>query len=218
MDVNNDIYIDKKYQNHRYYYHFFKRLFDFIIAVVGLVILSPIFLLIAISIKIEDPKGPIFYSQERIGQNQKEFKIYKFRSMVQDADKKLAELLKYNEVNGNMFKMKNDPRVTKVGAFLRKHSLDELPQLWNVVLGNMSLVGPRPPLPREVADYTDYDLQRLIVKPGCTGLWQVSGRNDVDFNEMVELDLEYIQKSSLVFDIVILFKTVLVVLMPNGAY
>jgi lipopolysaccharide/colanic/teichoic acid biosynthesis glycosyltransferase len=138
--------------------------------------------------------------------------------MVVDADKKLEKLLKQNEVEGAMFKMKEDPRITKVGRFTRKHSLDELPQLWNVLTGDMSLVGPRPPLEREVADYSEYDKQRLIVKPGCTGLWQVTARNDVDFGGMVKLDLNYIENSGILFDCVILLKTVAIIFRPNSAY
>jgi lipopolysaccharide/colanic/teichoic acid biosynthesis glycosyltransferase len=138
--------------------------------------------------------------------------------MIVDADKKLEKLLEQNEVEGAMFKMKEDPRITKVGRFTRKHSLDELPQLWNVLIGEMSLVGPRPPLEREVEDYSEYDKQRLIVKPGCTGFWQVTARNDVDFEGMVKLDLEYIERSGVLFDIGILFRTVAIVFKPNGAY
>jgi lipopolysaccharide/colanic/teichoic acid biosynthesis glycosyltransferase len=138
--------------------------------------------------------------------------------MIVDADKKLEKLLEQNEVEGAMFKMKEDPRITRVGRFTRKHSLDELPQLLNVLVGEMSLVGPRPPLEREVADYSEYDKQRLIVKPGCTGLWQVTARNDVDFGGMVDIDLQYIEKSGLMFDVIILFKTIGIVFKPNGAY
>lgn len=184
----------------------------------GLVILSPVFLIVAIAIKTEDPKGPVFYSQIRLGKRQETFKMFKFRSMIVDADKHLKELPSESEVDGAMFKMKEDPRVTKVGHFIRKYSIDELPQLVNVLLGNMSLVGPRPPLPREVAEYTKYDKQRLAVKPGCTGLWQISGRNDVGFSDMVELDLKYINSRSIIFDLYILMRTLLVFIKPNGAY
>lgn len=172
----------------------------------------------AIAIKIEDPKGPVFYSQIRLGKKQSPFKIYKFRSMIVDADKHLKDLLDENEVDGAMFKMKEDPRVTKIGQFIRKYSIDELPQLVNVLMGNMSLVGPRPPLPREVRQYTDYDKQRLSVKPGCTGLWQVSGRNDVGFHEMVELDLKYINTRNIFVDLYVLVKTVFIFIKPNSAY
>lgn len=138
--------------------------------------------------------------------------------MYVDADKLLEKLKEKNEVTGPMFKMKNDPRITSVGRFLRKTSLDELPQLWNVLRGDMSLVGPRPPLPREVANYSKYDLQRLWVIPGITGLWQATERNNVGFEEMVELDLEYIKKRSLLFDVKIILLTIVAIIHPNGAY
>ena len=210
--------INLEYQDKRYIYRGSKRIFDFVASLFGLTILSPLFLIVAIAIKVEDPKGPVFYSQVRFGKKQSPFKMYKFRSMIVDADKHLKELLSENEVDGAMFKMKEDPRVTKVGHFIRKHSIDELPQLLNVLLGNMSLVGPRPPLPREVQEYTEYDKQRLEVKPGCTGLWQISGRNNVGFHEMVELDLKYINKRGFMFDLYIIFKTIGVFVMPNSAY
>ncbi|WP_404826318.1 sugar transferase [Pediococcus pentosaceus] len=217
MVENKKIVIDEEYQNQRYLYRFFKRILDIVASGIGLIILSPIFLIISAVIKAED-RGPIFYSQIRLGKGLQPFKMYKFRSMVVDADKKLEELLEKNEVEGAMFKMKDDPRITNIGKYIRKHSLDELPQLWNVLVGDMSLVGPRPPLEREVAEYTDYDRQRLTVKPGCTGLWQVSGRNDVDFNGMVELDLNYIEHSGIFFDISILLRTITIMFKPNGAY
>ena len=144
--------------------------------------------------------------------------MWKFRSMIVNADKMVEQLEEQNEIDGAMFKIKDDPRVTKIGHIIRKYSLDELPQLWNVLKGDMSLVGPRPPLPMEVEDYTPYDKSRLTVTPGCTGLWQVTKRNDADFDEMVELDLEYINNSSLWFDFKILLKTVGVVIHPNSAY
>ena len=141
-----------------------------------------------------------------------------YHTHVHEGTQKLEDLLEKNEVDGAMFKMKHDPRITKVGRFTRKHSLDELPQLWNVLIGDMALVGPRPPLEREVAEYSEYDRQRLAVKPGCTGLWQVSGRNDVDFDGMVDLDLNYIEHSGILLDIFILLRTVGIVFKPNGAY
>src|SRR4051794_36359424 len=144
--------------------------------------------------------------------------MYKFRSMVSNAEQKLQELLKYNEVSGAMFKMKDDPRITKVGKVIRKTSIDELPQLFNVLKGDMSLVGPRPPLLREVAIYTKHDRKRLLVTPGCTGLWQVSGRNSLGFEEMVELDIIYIKKRSIIFDIKIILKTVLVLFGSKNAF
>lgn len=195
-----------------------KRLVDIFGSLCGIILLGSLFVIIAVLIKVEDPKGTIFFSQKRVGINGKEFKMYKFRSMVSNAEEKLAELLKYNEINGAMFKMKDDPRITKVGKFIRKTSIDELPQLFNVLKGDMSLVGPRPPLPREVAVYSAYDKQRLLVTPGCTGLWQVSGRNSLGFSEMVELDLQYIQKRTFLFDIKIIFKTVLVLFGSKDAF
>ncbi|WP_125771770.1 sugar transferase [Companilactobacillus furfuricola] len=206
------------YHREKCFYKVTKRLFDFFASLIGLILLSPLLLIVAIAVKLEDSKGPVFYSQIRIGKNKKPFKMYKFRSMIVDADDRLKELLDKNEIEGAMFKMKQDPRVTKVGAFIRKYSIDELPQLFNVLRGNMSLVGPRPPLPYEVDKYTDHDMLRLIVKPGCTGLWQISGRNSVSFHEMVELDLQYIAKRSFLFDIYVLFKTVAVFIHPNAAY
>lgn len=212
------ITIDAGRQHRRYGYRFIKRVFDFVASLLGLIILSPLFLLIAIAIKVEDPKGAVFYSQTRLGRGEVPFKMYKFRSMVSNADELLEKLLKDNEIDGAMFKMQDDPRVTKIGRFIRKYIIDELPQLLNVLQGSMSLVGPRPPLPREVEEYSDYDKQRLAVKPGCTGLWQATVRNSVGFDEMVKLDLTYISKRSVAFDVYILFKTVVIMFKPNGAY
>lgn len=212
------ITIDAGRQHRRYGYRFIKRVFDFVASLLGLIILSPLFLLIAIAIKVEDPKGAVFYSQTRLGRGEVPFKMYKFRSMVSNADELLEKLLKDNEIDGAMFKMQDDPRVTKIGRFIRKYSIDELPQLLNVLQGSMSLVGPRPPLPREVEEYSDYDKQRLAVKPGCTGLWQATVRNSVGFDEMVKLDLTYISKRSVAFDVYILFKIVVIMFKPNGAY
>ncbi|MBY0063444.1 sugar transferase [Priestia aryabhattai] len=195
-----------------------KRSIDVIGALVGLIFLSWLFIIIAILIKIEDPKGPILFTQKRVGKDGKEFNMYKFRSMVSNAEDLLKDLLKFNEVSGAMFKMKDDPRITKVGKFIRKTSIDELPQLLNVLKGEMSLVGPRPALPREVELYTSHDKQRLKVIPGCTGLWQVSGRSNLGFKEMVELDLRYIKDSSILFDMKIIYKTVIVLFGSKDAY
>lgn len=195
-----------------------KRVMDFILALTGMIILIPFFMLIAIIIKIEDPKGSIFFYQTRIGKHERPFRMYKFRSMVSNAEELLENLLDQNEVSGAMFKMKEDPRITKVGKLIRKTSIDELPQLWNVIRGDMSLVGPRPALPREVEQYTSLDKLRLQVTPGCTGLWQVSGRNNLSFHEMLALDLEYIERRSLWLDIKLLFKTVKIIVFPNSAY
>ena len=210
--------LDRVALDHRYAYYSIQRLFDIVASSIALILLAIPFLIVAILIKRDDPQGPVFYSQIRLGKHQRPFKMYKFRSMFVDADKKLADLLKYNEVDGAMFKMKADPRVTRIGHFIRKYSIDELPQLINVFKGDIILVGPRPPLEREVANYSEYAKQRLYVKPGCTGLWQVTGRNGVGFDEMVELDLQYIEKSSFWFDLKIMFLTVRIMIWPNSAY
>lgn len=174
----------------------------------GLILASPVMLIIAIFIKVEDPKGPIFFSQVRNGEYPKTFKMYKFRSMYTDAEERLHELMHLNEQSGPAFKMKDDPRITKVGKFIRKTSLDELPQLFNVLKGDMSLVGPRPAIPREVEQYTPYQMQRLFVKPGLTCIWQVSGRNNIGFDEWVELDIEYIKTRNLWLDIKLILLTI----------
>ncbi len=204
--------------NNKKGYLFSKRCIDIIGALVGLLVLLIIFIVVGLLIKIEDPKGSIFFSQKRVGKDGKEFNMYKFRSMVSDAEAKLAELIQQNEATGAMFKMKNDPRVTRIGRFIRKTSIDELPQLLNVLKGDMSLVGPRPPLVREVNEYTEYQKQRLLVTPGCTGLWQVSGRSNVGFEEMVELDLKYIRSRTLFMDVAIILRTMFIVLFSKGAY
>ncbi len=215
---NNRIQIDRARLDRQYGYRVVKRLFDVVASCLGIVVLSPVFLVIAICIKIDDPKGPVFYSHTRIGKDGRPFKMIKFRSMVSNADELLAKLKSQNEISGAMFKMKHDPRITRVGRVIRKYSLDELPQLLNVITGTMTIVGPRPPLPSEVEQYTDYDRQRLLVTPGATGMWQVGGRNDVDFAEMVRLDLTYIQHRSLWLDFKIILKTVYIMIKPNGAY
>lgn len=210
--------IDSEQLNSRKGYLIIKRFMDIIGSLVGLILLAPILIIIAIMIKIEDPKGPIVFKQIRVGKNGEEFYMYKFRSMVVNAEEKLKDLLNQNEVSGAMFKMKEDPRVTNIGRFIRKTSIDELPQLINVLKGDMSLVGPRPPLLREVKEYTNYDKQRLMVTPGCTGLWQVSGRSNLSFEQMVELDLYYIIHRNLIFDVKILLKTVKVLLGSKDAF
>ncbi|MEW8983197.1 MAG: sugar transferase [Bacillus anthracis] len=204
--------------NQNVLYLLIKRLMDMVGALCGIVLLLPIFIIVTILIKLEDPKGPVFFKQVRVGKDGREFGMYKFRSMVTDAEERLKDLLQRNEVSGAMFKMKDDPRVTKIGRFIRKTSIDELPQLLNVLKGDMSLVGPRPPLPREVKEYTSYDKQRLLVTPGCTGLWQVSARNSVGFNEMVKLDLEYIQNRNIIYDMKIIIKTIKVVCSSQNGY
>lgn len=199
-------------------YPFVKRSMDIILSFIGIIVLSPVFLLVILLIKLEDPKGSALFYQIRVGKNERPFRMIKFRSMVTDAEDQLSALLLENQIEGAMFKMRNDPRITRVGRFLRRTSIDELPQLFNVLRGQMSLVGPRPPLPREVHDYTVRDKLRLTVTPGCTGLWQVSGRNHLSFDEMVELDLEYISRRSLRMDVMIIFKTFRVLLGSSDAY
>ena len=191
-------------------YLFFKRVIDIVGSLCGLIILSPLFLIVAILIKLEDPKGKIFFSQKRNGLHGKTFNMYKFRSMVHNAEELLEQLQEQNEQTGPVFKIKDDPRITKIGKFIRKTSIDELPQLINILKGDMSIVGPRPPIPREVEQYTDYQMQRLLVKPGLTCYWQVGGRNEIGFDEWVELDIKYIEERNLWIDIKLIFKTVFV--------
>lgn len=195
-----------------------KRLFDICAALGAILIFSPIFILTALIIYLGD-RGPIIYSQSRVGKDGRHFKFYKFRSMVVNADRMKDRLLKENESEeGVIFKMKRDPRVTPVGRFIRKFSIDELPQLFNVLRGDMSLVGPRPPLPREVELYTLEDRKRLHVIPGITCIWQVSGRSEIPFKQQVELDKEYIRSRSFWRDILILLKTIPVVILGKGAF
>jgi exopolysaccharide biosynthesis polyprenyl glycosylphosphotransferase len=194
-----------------------KRLLDIAGALVGLMLGALLLPLIAIAIKRDSP-GPIFFGQERVGENGRIFRLWKFRSMRVDAEARKRELLARNEVTGAMFKIADDPRVTRVGRFLRQTSLDELPQFWNVLRGEMSLVGTRPPTPEEVAQYQNWHRRRLSIKPGITGLWQVSGRNRVrDFDEIVRLDLHYIDSWSFWLELKILFKTIKVVLVREGS-
>ena len=193
-----------------------KRTIDIIGALVGLVITSVLFIPIAIAIKIDDP-GPIFFGQIRCGWMGKRFKIWKFRSMCVDAEAKKAELQKHNQVEGAFFKIDNDPRITKVGKFLRKTSLDELPQFWNVLKGEMSLVGTRPPTPNEVESYEVPEWQRLDVKPGMTGEWQVNGRSSVrKFEDVIRLDLQYQKNWNLFYDLKLIFKTVTILFNKNS--
>ena len=198
----------KELVNDHIVYLVLKRLMDIVGASLGLLLASPIMLIVAILIKLEDPKGPIFFSQIRNGAYPTTFKMYKFRSMYIDAEERLQELMHLNEQSGPAFKIKYDPRITKVGKFIRKTSLDELPQLFNVLKGDMSLVGPRPAIPREVEQYTTYQKQRLFVKPGLTCIWQVSGRNNIEFDQWVELDIEYIKTRSLWLDIKLILLTI----------
>ena len=194
-----------------------KRAFDIVVSFCALVVLSPVFLIICLIIYLDDPHGSPLFSQMRIGKNGKAFRFYKFRRMVVNAEDLLAGLQNQNEMSGPAFKMKNDPRITKVGKFIRKTSLDELPQLWNILKGDMSFVGPRPPLPNEVEQYTEEQKRRLSVTPGLTCYWQVQpSRNDLDFDEWFELDMKYIRERSMKIDIKIIFQTILVVLHMEG--
>jgi exopolysaccharide biosynthesis polyprenyl glycosylphosphotransferase len=196
----------------------FKRFFDIAVSAIALLILSPVFLIVAFLILI-DSKGPLFFCQTRIGKQGQAFKMWKFRSMYVDAEARKAALIEQNNLEDTVrFKMKTDPRVTRVGRWIRKFSIDELPQLWNVLIGDMSLVGPRPPLPTEVEQYTPYQYLRLAVVPGITCLWQVSGRSDRPFEKQVEMDIEYIENQSFIFDMSLLLKTVPAVLKAQGAY
>ena len=197
-------------------YLFGKRIFDIFAALMALILLAPVFLLIGIIIKINSP-GPVLFIQKRNGFKGKAFGMYKFRSMVLDAEIRFKEVEDKNEVSGYMFKIKNDPRITKVGKIIRKTSIDELPQLINVIKGEMSIVGPRPPIGREVQKYDPWHNLRLSVKPGITGLWQISGRNALGFEDMCRLDLKYIRERGFMYDLKIIIKTVPVLLGDSRA-
>ncbi|MCB5262259.1 MAG: sugar transferase [Candidatus Cloacimonetes bacterium] len=195
-----------------------KAAMDFSGSLILLILLSPLFLVTAILIYITDP-GPIFYVANRVGLNGAYFGFIKFRSMYKDADKHKDQLLKQNESkDGVIFKMKNDPRITRVGKFIRRFSIDELPQLFNVLKGDMSLVGPRPPLPLEVLQYSLEDRKRLHVKPGITCLWQIKGRSEIPFQQQVQLDMQYIRSQGIKNDLIILLKTIPAVISGKGAY
>lgn len=195
---------------------FFKMVFDFSFAFLAFLFFSPLFLIIALAIKIDSP-GPVFFIQKRTGLNGRDFPLLKFRSMIEGAENQQKELLAFNEMSGPVFKMTNDPRITRVGAWLRKTSLDELPQLINVLKGDISLVGPRPPLPSEVALYERWQRRRLSVKPGITCTWQISGRNNINFDEWIKLDLDYIDHWTFLLDLKILIRTLPAVLLGRGA-
>lgn len=194
-----------------------KRPFDIVASLIGLVLLSPVLTGIALAVKL-DSRGPVLFRQIRVGKDGREFWFYKFRSMVVDAEAQKQKLMHLNELEGPVFKISNDPRITKVGTFLRRTSLDELPQLLNVLKGDMSLVGPRPPLPNEVEKYESWQREKLAVVPGITCLWQISGRNHIGFTEWMRLDIEYIRRQSLGLDMKILSRTLPAVLSRKGAY
>ena len=198
--------------------YFLKRLLDILVSGTALLVALPFFIMLGIAIRIES-RGPVIFTQKRVGKDGRHFKFYKFRSMVSDAEKLKDKLVQENESkDGVIFKMKKDPRITKIGAFIRKFSIDELPQLLNVLIGDMSLVGPRPPVPREVAEYTLEDRKRLHAKPGITCTWQISGRSDIPFKIQAELDKEYIRSKSFWKDIKILLLTIPAVITGKGAY
>ncbi len=216
FEVYNSIHHDEKNQ-------LFKRIFDFCFSFVALVLLSPIFLIIAILIKLLSPDGPIFFGHKRIGKNGKFFRVYKFRTMVPDAEERLKKMLDKNpDIKAEYekdFKLKNDPRIIPgIGEFMRKSSIDELPQFFNSLIGNMSVVGPRPIVEDELQKYGKYAVKLYSVKPGVTGLWQVSGRNDIEYDERVALDMEYIDNQTLWGDIKIVIETVKVMIFKKGAY
>nr|WP_253905215.1 sugar transferase [Arthrobacter sp. H14] len=197
--------------------HVLKRAFDILVATLALIILAPLLCFLGLLVR-HDSSGGAFFNQERVGRNGSTFGMYKFRSMVESAEDELALLANLNEGAGPLFKIRSDPRVTRIGAWLRRYSLDELPQFINVLKGDMSLVGPRPPLPSEVADYQGHVHRRLFIKPGITGLWQINGRSDLDWDESVRLDLYYVENWSLAGDLMIMWRTVKVMLRPTGAY
>ncbi|WP_238942622.1 sugar transferase [Planococcus beigongshangi] len=207
-----------EYGNTDAFYLLTKRLLDVVISIVGIAVLLPLFLLVVLMIKVEDPEGEIFFRQQRVGKDGTLFKMYKFRSMVSNAETLKAALIDKNEAAGPVFKIRFDPRVTKVGAFIRKTSIDELPQLINVLKGEMSLVGPRPALPDEVDKYTDFERRRIAVVPGLTCYWQVSGRSNIGFDEWVKLDLKYIKERNTLVDLKLICRTVFVLFGSKDAF
>jgi exopolysaccharide biosynthesis polyprenyl glycosylphosphotransferase len=198
-------------------YDVVKRIIDVIVAFCGLVLAAPVLLVAAIAVKLDSP-GPVLYRQPRLGKDGRPFVMLKLRSMTQDATQLQAALAHANEAIGPVFKIRSDPRITRVGRFIRKTSIDELPQLWHVLLGDMSLVGPRPPIPEEVARYEPWQRERLAVKPGLTCTWQVSGRSDIPFERWVQMDIDYIRHRNLWLDLKILLQTIPAVLSGRGAY
>lgn len=218
MDVNyHRNHMHEVYQNKSVVYKRIKRLMDILLSAIALIVLSPVFLVTAVAIKIED-NGPVFFAQERAGKNMTPFKIYKFRSMYVDADAQFSQMMEQNEQTGHAFKIKNDPRITKVGKVIRKLSIDELPQLINIIKGDMSIVGPRPILTFQMEECSQYEKQRLIVQPGLTCYWQISGRANIKWDKWVELDLDYIENMSLWTDIKIIIRTIPAVVDSRGAY
>lgn len=216
-NINLEINVEVEKKESGLIYNLSKRIIDITGSFIGLVLLSPILIIVGILIKLES-KGPIVFTQKRVGKDGKEFDMYKLRSMVVNAEEIKEKLKEQNEMSGPMFKIKDDPRITKIGKFIRKTSIDELPQLVNVLKGDMSLVGPRPSLPNEVKDFETWMLKRLNVKPGLTCYWQVSGRNNIDFEDWMKLDIKYVNERSFLLDIKLIFKTFFVLFGDNNAY
>lgn len=215
ISINEDGKLNEYELTKKPIYEFFKRLTDIVCSALALTVLSPLFLVVAVMVKSDG--GPAFFVQPRAGKNGKYFNMYKFRSMCVDAEEKLAELKEQNEADGLAFKMEHDPRVTRIGDFIRRTSIDELPQLLNILKGEMSIVGPRPALEREVTYYNSYQMQRLLVKPGLTCIWQCSGRSDVGFDEWMDMDIRYIKNRGYFYDWLLILKTVPAVLKSRGA-
>jgi len=214
INVQNSIL--KEQMERREVYEFLKRAVDIICSLIGLIVLMPILVIVAILIRIES-KGSIFFAQDRVGKDGIVFKMYKFRSMVINAEELKEKLANENERTGPMFKIKNDPRITKVGRIIRKTSIDELPQLINILKGEMSIVGPRPSLVNEVNEFEEWMLERLSIKPGLTCYWQVGGRNDIEFNQWMKLDIKYVEERSILIDAKLILKTLFVLIGDNNA-
>lgn len=203
--------------SNRKVYWVVKRFFDIILSLVAIILLSPLMIIVSLIIFIDDPKGSPIFTQERVGRHGKKFKLYKFRSMVVNAEELLEKLQSKNEKDGPVFKMKDDPRITRIGKFIRKTSIDELPQLFNILKGDMTIVGPRPSLPKEVKEYNEYQAQRLFVTPGLTCYWQTTkNRDSVSFDEWIDLDIKYILERTWTIDIKLIFKTFIVVFTGQG--
>ncbi len=215
--ITTPILKSEEIENSKKAYRFFKRIQDIVLSLLAIIVLSPLIIIVSLVVFIECPTVSPIFVQERLGKNGKPFKFYKFRSMKPNAEAELEKLLEFNEVHGHAFKIHDDPRITKVGKFIRKTSIDELPQLWNILKGDMSIVGPRPPIPREVEEYTEFEKQRLLITPGLTCYWQSTPhRNDISFEEWVTMDIKYIREQSFTTDWKIIFKTFLAVLGMDG--
>lgn len=216
--TNTDLLIVRLEASKRYTYEPAKRALDIVCACLALIVLSPLLLAVSLAIYLSD-RGPVVFSQTRIGKNGRPFKFYKFRSMVVNAEELKAKLMEFNQhTDDRTFKLKRDPRITRVGSFIRRTSIDELPQLLNILVGDMSVVGPRPAVPQEVAKYSSHDRRRLAVRPGLTCIWQVSGRSEIPFPGQVKMDIEYIKNRSLMLDMALIAKTIPAVLTSKGAY